>query len=113
MAILEQHQLEFANRCKAFETKAQLALVPLESLQQQINEDLAQVGEPMRNDLFRELLRIDVIYRWKSDTPPEPEVYTKLFPDNGKLIENAFALAAGQGSIPGKKKGSGKTAIKA
>jgi WD40 repeat protein len=51
---------------------------------------LAETPEPQRAVLLRELLALELEYRWKSGEAPTPEEYDRQFPEHAELIRQVF-----------------------
>jgi serine/threonine protein kinase/pSer/pThr/pTyr-binding forkhead associated (FHA) protein len=68
-----------------------------------IENYLAEVPEPARGVLLRELLALEIDLHREAGDRPTPEEYKRLFPDEGDLIEAVLAKAEDQ---PGSSEGA-------
>src|SRR5262245_39458414 len=59
-------------------------------------EFLAQIDEPARPALLRELLRLELEYRGRAGERPAPEEYLAQFPEQAELIHAAFSQQKAQ-----------------
>jgi serine/threonine protein kinase len=74
-----------------------------------IEEYLAEVPEPDRVPLFRELLALEIELRSGGPEGPTPEEYRRRFPGHVELIEAVFAQASCDGSGRPPDSGEGAT----
>ena len=71
--------------CDAFEAQWRMGLRPA------IEPLLSHIDHDHRDQLFRELLHLELIYRRKRAEEPELEVYLKHYAEYGGVVEAVFA----------------------
>ena len=79
--------------CLAFEAAWKSAAEP------RVEQYLADVAEPERSALLRELLLLDVDYRHRRGEGPTPEEYRDRFPQGAAIIEEIFETSS-RGTVP-------------
>jgi WD40 repeat protein/tRNA A-37 threonylcarbamoyl transferase component Bud32 len=79
--------------CLAFEAAWKSAAEP------RVEQYLADVAEPERSALLRELLLLDVDYRHRRGEGPTPEEYRDRFPQDAAIIEEIFETSS-RGTVP-------------